>query len=170
MIRNYLGFPRGISGALLARQAYEQAWILGARFVFMQSTTALWADGDRLAVSLSESGEIRARAVVLATGADYRRLGVPALDALGGAGVFYGGAGSDANRVAGQDIYVLGGANAAGQAALHLARYVRRVTLVVRAASLDVGMSRYLVRQIRATPNVEISSGPRSSAAAATAG
>ena len=156
MIRNYLGFPRGISGALLARQAYEQAWILGARFVFMQSTTALWADGDRLAVSLSESGEIRARAVVLATGADYRRLGVPALDALGGAGVFYGGAGSDANRVAGQDIYVLGGANAAGQAALHLARYVRRVTLVVRAASLDVGMSRYLVRQLRATPNVEI--------------
>ena len=74
MIRNYLGFPRGISGALLARHAYEQAWILGARFTFMQTVTGLWADSDRLAASLSESGEIRARAVVLATGADYRRL------------------------------------------------------------------------------------------------
>ena len=156
MIRNYMGFPRGISGALLARQAYEQAWILGARFVFMQTVTALRADGDRLAASLSESGEIRARAVVLATGADYRRLGVPAVEALGGAGVFYGGAGSDANRVAGQDVYVLGGANSAGQAALHLARYARRVTLVARASSLDVAMSRYLVRQLRAAPNVEI--------------
>ena len=156
MIRNYLGFPRGISGALLARHAYEQAWILGARFTFMQTVTGLWADGDRLAASLSESGEIRARAVVLATGADYRRLGVPALEALSGAGVFYGGAGSDANRVAGQAVYVLGGANSAGQAALHLARYARRVTLVARAASLEAGMSRYLVRQLGATQNVDV--------------
>jgi thioredoxin reductase (NADPH) len=156
MIRNYLGFPRGISGALLARHAYEQAWILGARFTFMQTVTGLWADGDRLAASLSESGEIRARAVVLATGADYRRLGVPALEALSGAGVFYGGAGSDATRVAGQAVYVLGGANSAGQAALHLARYARRVTLVARAASLEAGMSRYLVRQLGATQNVDV--------------
>jgi thioredoxin reductase (NADPH) len=156
MIRNYLGFPRGISGALLARQAYEQAWVLGARFVFMQRVTALWGDGDRLAASLSESGEVRARAVLLATGADYRRLGVPALEKLGGAGVFYGGAGSDANRVAGQDVYVLGGANSAGQAALHLARYARRVTLVARGASLELAMSQYLIRQLRSTPNVDI--------------
>ena len=146
MIRNYLGFPRGISGALLARHAYEQAWILGARFMFMQSVTGLWADSDRLAASLSESGEIRARAVVLATGADYRRLGVPALEALSGAGVFYGGAGSDANRVAGQDVYVLGGANSAGQAALHLARLrtprdARRARLVARGRHVAVPRS-----------------------------
>ena len=93
---------------------------------------------------------------MLATGAHYRRLGIPSLDALGGAGVYYGGAGSDANRVAGRDVYVLGGANSAGQAALHLARYARRVTLVARASSLEAGMSHYLVRQLRATANVEI--------------
>jgi thioredoxin reductase (NADPH) len=156
MIRNYLGFPRGISGALLARQAHEQAWILGARFVFMQTVTSLHAEGDRLVAELSETGRVQVRAVVLATGAHYRRLGVPALEALGGAGVFYGGAGSDANRVAGQEVYVLGGANTAGQAALQLARYARRVTIVARAPSLEAGMSRYLVRQLRATPNVDV--------------
>jgi thioredoxin reductase (NADPH) len=156
MIRNYLGFPRGLSGALLARQAHEQAWVLGARFVFMQSATGFLVDGDGFAVSLSEVGRVRARAIVLATGADYRRLGIPALEGLGGAGVYYGGAGSDANRVAGREVYVLGGANAAGQAALHLARYARRVTIVARATSLEAGMSRYLVRQLHATPNVEV--------------
>ena len=156
MIRNYLGFPRGISGALLARHAHEQAWILGARFVFMHSVTALRAEADGLAANLSEGAQIRTRAVVLATGADYRRLGIPSLEALAGAGVFYGGAGADANRVAGQDVYVLGGANSAGQAALHLARFARSVTLVARAAALEAGMSRYLVRQLQATPNVAV--------------
>jgi thioredoxin reductase (NADPH) len=156
MIRNYLGFPRGISGALLARHAHEQAWILGARFVFMHSVTALWAEGDGLLASLSEGAQIRARAIVLATGADYRRLGIPSLEALAGAGVFYGGAGADANRVAGQDVYVLGGANSAAQAALHLARFARSVTLVARATSLEAGTSRYLVRQLHATPNVAV--------------
>ncbi|HEY7179451.1 MAG TPA: FAD-dependent oxidoreductase [Gaiella sp.] len=156
MIRNYLGFPRGVGGALLARQAHEQAWILGARFVFMQSATAFQVEGDGFAVSLSEAGRIRTRAIVLATGADYRRLGISALEGLGGAGVYYGGPGSDANRVAGREVYVLGGANAAGQAALHLARYARRVTLVARATSLEAGMSRYLLRQLRATPNVDV--------------
>lgn len=156
MIRNYLGFPRGISGALLARHAHEQAWILGARFVFMHSVTALRAEADGLVANLSEGAQIRTRAVVLATGADYRRLGIPSLEALAGAGVFYGGAGADANRVAGQDVYVLGGANSAGQAALHLARFARSVTLVARASSLEAGMSRYLVRQLQATPNVAV--------------
>ena len=94
--------------------------------------------------------------MLLATGASYRRLGVPALEALNGAGVFYGGVTSEATTVAGEDVYVVGGANSAGQAALHLARYARRVTLVVRAESLDAGMSHYLVRQVEATPNVEV--------------
>jgi thioredoxin reductase (NADPH) len=156
LIRNYLGFPRGVSGGVLARQAYEQAWVFGARFAFMQHVTGLRADGDRLVAQLSEGATVSARAVVLATGVTYRRLGIPALEALAGAGVFYGGAGSDVHRMSGQDVYVLGGANSAGQAALHLARYARRLTLVVRAPSLEAGMSHYLVRQLQATPNVEI--------------
>jgi thioredoxin reductase (NADPH) len=94
--------------------------------------------------------------VLLATGADYRRLGVPALEALNGAGVFYGGPASEARGMAGQDVYVVGGANSAGQAALYLARYARRVTLVVRAQSLGAGMSHYLVRQVEATPKLQV--------------
>ena len=156
LIRNYLGFPRGVSGGLLARQAYEQAWVFGARFVFLQEVTALRRERDRLFASLSGGAMLTARAVVLATGVTYRRLGIPALEALAGAGVFYGGAGSDANRLAGQDVYVLGGANSAGQTALYLARYARRLTLVVRATSLEAGMSHYLVRQLAATPNVDV--------------
>jgi thioredoxin reductase (NADPH) len=156
LIRNYLGFPRGVSGALLARQAHEQAWVFGARFVFMQEVTELERDDDRLVATLSAGATVRARAVVLATGVAYRRLGIPALESLAGAGVFYGGAGSDAHRMAGQDVYVLGGANSAGQAALHLARYARKLTLVVRSSSLSARMSHYLVRQLEATPNVEV--------------
>ena len=153
LIRNYLGFPRGVSGGVLARQAYEQAWVFGARFAFMQHVTGLRADADRLVATLSEGATVSARAVVLATGVAYRRLGIPVLEALAGAGVFYGGSGSDVHRMSGQDVYVLGGANSAGQEALHLARYARRVTLVVRGTP---GMSHYLVRQLAATPNVEI--------------
>jgi thioredoxin reductase (NADPH) len=156
LIRNYLGFPRGVSGGVLARQAYEQAWVFGARFAFMQHVTGLRADADRLVATLSEGATVSARAVVLATGVAYRRLGIPSLEALAGAGVFYGGAGSDVHRMSGQDVYVLGGANSAGQAALHLARYARRLTLVVRAQSLEAGMSHYLVRQLQGTPNIEI--------------
>ena len=156
LIRNYLGFPRGVSGGLLARQAHEQAWVFGARFVFMQEVTDLRRDADRLVATLSEGATVSARAVVLATGVTYRRLGIPSLEALSGAGVFYGGAGSDAHRLAGQEVYVLGGANSAGQAALHLARYARRLTLVVRAPTLEAGMSHYLVRQLEATANIAV--------------
>ena len=156
LIRNYLGFPRGLSGRRLAQQAYEQAWVFGANFAFMQKVTELGREHDQPYVSLSDYGRVRARAVVLATGASYRRLGVPALEALNGAGVFYGGPTSEAPGLAGQDVYVLGGANAAGQAALYLARYARRVTLVVRAQSLEAGMSHYLVRHVEATPNLEV--------------
>ncbi len=155
-IRNYMGFPRGLSGRRLAQQAYEQAWVFGAQFVFMQRITQLEREHERLVVSLSDSGRVAARAVVLATGASYRRLGVPALEELNGAGVYYGGTASEAPAMAGEDVYVVGGANSAGQAALHLARYARRVTLVVRAQSLDAGMSHYLVRQVEAAPRVEV--------------
>jgi thioredoxin reductase (NADPH) len=156
MIRNYLGFPRGVSGRRLARHAYEQAWVFGASFAFMQRVTDLRRENDELVVTLTDSGAVRARAVLLATGATYRRVGVPELEALNGAGVFYGGPASEAPGMAGQDVYVLGGANAAGQAALHLARYARSVTLVARAQSLGAGMSHYLVREVEATPRVHV--------------
>jgi thioredoxin reductase (NADPH) len=156
LIRNYLGFPRGVSGGRLSEQAYEQAWVLGANFAFMQSACGLERDGDRIRVTLSVHGQVTARAVILATGATYRRLGVPELEELNGAGVFYGGPASEAHGLKGLEVYVVGGANSAGQAALHLARYASRVTLVVRAQSLAAGMSHYLSRQIEATANVDV--------------
>jgi thioredoxin reductase (NADPH) len=156
LIRNYLGFPRGISGGRLAEQAYEQAWVFGAKFAFMQRATGLVRDGDRLGVDLSIFGRVRVRAVVLATGAAYRRLDVPELDEFTGAGVFYSGPASEAPGLTGFDVCVVGGANSAGQAALHLARYARRVTLAVRAGSLGAGMSHYLARQVQANPNIDV--------------
>ena len=146
LIRNYLGFPRGVSGRRLAQQAYEQAWVFGASFAFMQHARELRGDADGgLSVDLSDFGRVRARAMLVATGAAYRRLGVASLEALTGAGVHYGGPVSETPVVVGEDVFVLGGANSAGQAALHLARYARSVTLVVRAGSLGAGMSHYLV-------------------------
>jgi thioredoxin reductase (NADPH) len=156
LIRNYLGFPRGVSGRRLAESAYEQAWVFGAKFAFMHDATGIRREGERLRVALSDGGEVSARAVVLAMGATYRRLGVPELEDLVGAGVFYGGPASEAPTAADEEAYVVGGANSAGQAALHLAEYARRVTLVVRAESLEQGMSHYLVRQVEGAPNIEV--------------
>ncbi|QUH05386.1 FAD-dependent oxidoreductase [Saccharopolyspora erythraea] len=156
LIRNYLGFPRGISGRRLAQQAYDQAWVFGAKFAFMQRATALRREHDEHFITLSNSVRVRARAVLLATGASYRRLDVPALDALSGAGVFYGGPASEAPAMAGREVYVLGGGNSAGQAAVYLTRYARRVTLVIRARSLRAGMSHYLAREAEATPGLRI--------------
>ena len=159
LIRNYLGFPKGVSGSRLAEQAYEQAWVFGASFVFMHRATALGRAADGLQVTLSEDRRVSARAVILATGASYRRLGVPALEALNGAGVFYGGPASEGHALSGKEACIVGGGNSAGQAALYLARYARRVTLVVRAQSLGAGMSHYLVRELEATPTVEVRTG-----------
>ncbi len=156
LIRNYLGFPRGVSGRRLAESAYEQAWVFGAKFAFMHDATAIRREADRLRLALSDGGEVSARAVILATGATYRRLGVPEIEDLVGAGVFYSGPASEAPTTVDEEVYVVGGANSAGQAALHLAEFARRVTLVVRAESLDKGMSHYLVRQVEATPNIDV--------------
>jgi thioredoxin reductase (NADPH) len=156
LIRNYLGFAKGISGSRLAEQAYQQAALFGANFLFMHAAAAIGRSDDGLTVSLADGREVGARAVVLATGATYRRLGIESLEALTGAGVFYGGPVSEAPTLSGEDVYVAGGGNSAGQAALHLARYARRVVLVVRAASLDAGMSHYLVQAIEAAANVEV--------------
>jgi thioredoxin reductase (NADPH) len=156
LIRNYLGFPRGVSGRRLAESAYEQAWVFGAKFAFMHDAIAIRRVGERLHVALSDGGEVSAHAVILATGATWRRLGVPEIEALVGAGVFYSGPASEAPTTVDEEVYVVGGANSAGQAALHLAEFARRVTLVVRGDSLDAGMSHYLVRQVEGTPNIDV--------------
>lgn len=159
LIRNYLGFPRGVSGHRLAVQAYEQASVFGASFVFMHRATALSRSGEQLALSLTEDRRVRAGVVILATGASYRRLGVPALEALTGAGVFYGGPAAEAHALSGADVFVAGGGNSAGQAALYLARYARQVTLIVRGPALEAGMSHYLVRETGATPSIDVRTG-----------
>jgi len=155
LIRNYLGFPRGVSGRQLAQNAYSQAWVFGAKFAFMQTVTGIAREDDHVVVTVSDSLAFRTWAVLLAMGVSYRRLGVPALEALVGAGVFYGGSTSEATALVGRDVFVLGGANSAGQSALHLAQYARSVTLVVRAPSLRDGMSDYLVRQVEAAENIQ---------------
>jgi thioredoxin reductase (NADPH) len=156
MIRNYLGFPRGVSGGELAFRAWEQALLFGAQFVFGQRATGLRMRGHERIITLSDGSEVVALAVLIATGVAYRRLGIPALERLVGVGVFYGAAGVEAPALAGEDVYVVGSGNSAGQAALHLARFAHRVTLLVRGESLAAGMSDYLITQLQATPNVQV--------------
>jgi thioredoxin reductase (NADPH) len=156
LIRNYLGFAKGVSGGRLAEQAYEQALLFGAGFVFMHSVTELARSDAGLSVVLEGGRSVGARVVIVATGASYRRLGIPELDALSGAGVYYGGPVSEAPTFAGKDVFVVGGGNSAGQAAVHLARYARHVTILVRGDSLDASMSRYLIRAVGAAPNVAV--------------
>lgn len=155
MIRNYLGFPRGVSGADLTFRAFEQALMFGTKFVLMRRAIALETNGDQHLITLSDGSSVTTRAIVIATGVEYRRLGIPALDRLIGAGVYYGAAGVEAPSVAGESVYVVGGANSAGQAALHLAKFARTVSLLVRGPSLD-SMSEYLITELQATPNIEI--------------
>ena len=156
LIRNFLGFPKGISGSLLAEQAYEQSLVFGADFLFMHRATSLAPSDDGLELTLTDDRRVAARSVILATGASYTRLDVPGLETLNGAGVFYGGAAAQAHALSGKRAFVIGGGNSAGQAALHLARYAAEVTILVRGESLSATMSHYLVREIGATPNVEV--------------
>lgn len=156
LIRNYLGFARGISGADLTQRAYQQAWVFGARVVMLGEVDRLRTVGDRHVLDVAGSGEISARAVVLAQGVTWRRLGVPELEVLTGRGVFYGGTAADARALAGLHAVVVGGANSAGQAALHLARYAASTTLVMRESSLDEMMSSYLVEQVAANPAIDV--------------
>lgn len=161
LIRNYLGFPQGIGGAELARRAAEQAWLFGGTFVFMYHATSLRRDSEGLAVGFSCGRELRARAVIVATGASYRRLDVPSLDPLHGAGVFYGAAVAEARAMQGEEVYVVGAGNSAGQAAMHLSKYASRVTLLIRGGSLAASMSRYLIDEIEAARNIEVRNNTR---------
>jgi thioredoxin reductase (NADPH) len=154
LIRNYPGFPRGISGGELGQRAFQQAWVFRARFLLFCEAVGLRACGGEHTVELQDGTEATARAVLLAMGVSYRQLDLPALEPFQGAGVYYGASAVEGRAVVGQDVYVIGGGNSAGQAAMHLSRFARRVTLVVRAGSLAESMSRYLVEEIDATENV----------------
>lgn len=155
LIRNYLGFPRGISGAELAQRAWQQAWLFGAKFALAHAGTSLRVDGDRRLLTVEGGIELRARAVVIASGAEYRRLEAPGIEPLVGAGVYYT-AMTDQRVMRDRDAFVIGGGNSAGQAVVHLAKYARRVTLLVRSDALAKGMSDYLIQAIEHLPNVEV--------------
>ncbi len=156
LIRNYLGFPTGLSGGRLTFAAYQQAWAFGTDFQFMRHAASLQRDGDVLRLGLSDGSAITTRTAVVATGATYRRLGVPALEDLVGRGVFYGAAVSEARAMRGRHVFVVGGGNSAGQAAVFLSREADSVTLLVRRAGLEETMSDYLVRELDALPNVDV--------------
>jgi len=158
LIRNYLGFPRGISGAELTQRAYQQAWLFGAKFIFSREATGLRLDGDQKFLGLSDGREICANSVVVATGAKYRRLEVPDLERFVGSSIFYTTFG-EARLVRGLDVAVVGGGNSAGQAVVHLAKFARSVTLIVRGDELGRTMSDYLVQQIHSTPNIQVKLG-----------
>jgi thioredoxin reductase (NADPH) len=156
LIRNYLGFPRGLGGGELAQRAYQQAWLFGAQFRLTHRAVSLEARGGRYVLATDSGAEIAARAVVLALGVEYRRLEAPGLTELEGAGVFYGASMSEAQALAGETVYVVGGGNSAGQVALHLSRYACKVKLLVRSSSLAASMSQYLIDTIEAERDVEV--------------
>jgi thioredoxin reductase (NADPH) len=154
-IRNYLGFPRGISGRRLARNAGQQGQLFGAGPVYGEAT-GLRPEGMQRLVLMRDCRPAIARAVVIATGVSYRRLGVPAAEALVGAGVFYGAALTEAAALRGEEAVVVGAGNSAGQAVTHLSRFARQVTLVARGESLGESMSDYLVRELDSLDNVTV--------------
>ncbi len=155
-IENYLGFPNGLSGEDLSHRATTQARRLGAEMVLTSSVEALEQRGSIHAVRFADGTEVEARAVIIATGVSYVRLEAEGLGEFTGRGVFYGAAANDAGSVEGDDVYIVGAANSAGQAALHLARVVRKVVMLVRSDSLEKSMSHYLVERVRATANIEV--------------
>ncbi len=156
MIRNYPGFAQGISGSKLAFEAYQQAWFFGTTFLFMRQVEGLSQAGGRCRLRLSDGAVLTSRTAVITTGAAYRELGVPELERLLGRGLFYGAGVSEASAMHGRQVFVVGGGNSAGQAALHLARWADQVTILVRGASLARSMSDYLVREIDAAPNIGV--------------
>ena len=157
MIRNYLGFPRGISGMRLAQRARNQAIRFGTRFFTGWEVTGLTpGDGELPHVVHTDGGDVRARAVVVATGVTYRKLRVEGVEAFTGNGVFYGSAMTAAREMEGQDVVVVGGGNSAGQAAIHLSRFAASVTIMVRREGLEATMSRYLVKEIEYNPRITV--------------
>jgi thioredoxin reductase (NADPH) len=155
-IENYLGFPDGVTGSQLTDRARRQAHKFGAEVLTTRDVVGLDVLPSSRAVRFADGGQVVAHAVLLATGIAYRRLDVPGAEGLTGRGLFYGSAVTEASACAGDDIFIVGGANSAGQAAVFLARHARRVTVLVRADSLEKSMSHYLIRQIDEIPNIEV--------------
>jgi thioredoxin reductase (NADPH) len=155
-IENYLGFPSGISGSLLTQRAVMQARRFGVEILTPQEATALRVDGGSKFVKLADGGEIGAKSLLIATGVAYRKLNIPGLEPLQGAGVYYGAAMTEAATCKDEDVLIVGGANSAGQAAMYFSKYARRVVMLVRGNSLAAGMSQYLVEQIKETPNIHV--------------
>ena len=155
-IENYLGFPKGLSGADLTHRAVAQASRFGAEMVLARDVVGFETRGPVRAVLLDGSTDIEARAVLVATGVSYRRLEAPGLDGALGRGIYYGTTAGEASQTSGADVYVVGGANSAGQAALNFARYAKRVVLVVRGATLEASMSQYLVSRVLTAANIDV--------------
>jgi thioredoxin reductase (NADPH) len=155
-IENYLGFPDGVSGAQFTDRARRQATKFGAEVLTARAVVGLDARGSARVVRFDDGAELAAHTIILATGVSYRMLEVPGLTDLAGRGVFYGAATTEAPNCAGQDVYIVGGANSAGQAAMYFARHARRVVILVRGDSLQRSMSYYLIQQLAETPNIEV--------------
>ena len=155
-IENYLGFPVGLSGADLARRAVAQARRFGVEILSPQEVTGVRVEGSYRFITLADGSEISCHALLIATGVSYRKLDVPGLEQLTGAGVYYGAAMTEAISCRGDDVVIVGGANSAGQAAMYFSKYARKVTMLVRGDSLAKSMSQYLIDQIKVTPNIEV--------------
>ena len=155
-IENYLGFPNGLTGADLSRRAVAQARRFGVELITTEEAATIRPEDTYRYVRLSSGKEISCHALLIATGVTVRRLEAPGIEALTGAGVYYGAALTEANAYKGQDIFIVGGANSAGQAAVYFSRFARTVTILERGNSIRPGMSNYLVSQIEATPNIQV--------------
>ncbi|HET6547705.1 MAG TPA: FAD-dependent oxidoreductase, partial [Solirubrobacter sp.] len=164
-IENYLGFPQGVSGSELADRAASQATRLGAELLTVRDVVRLRVEGAGRIVELSSSAELSANCVLIASGVSYRQLTAPGFDALTGKGIYYGAALTEARSCTDQHVVVIGGANSAGQAAVHFSRYAGRVTMLVRAGSLAKSMSHYLIEQIANIPKIEVRTGAEAVAA-----
>src|SRR6185295_10163800 len=154
-IENYLGFPSGLSGGDLARRAVVQARRFGVEILSAEAT-AIRLDGPYRLLKLADGAELSCHALLVATGVQWRKLDAPGVERLTGAGIYYGAAMTEAMSTRDEDVYVVGGANSAGQAAMHFSRYARRVVMLVRGSSLATSMSQYLINQLKATPNIQI--------------
>jgi len=155
-IENYLGFPSGLSGADLARRAVVQAQRFGVEILSPQEAISVRVEGPYRYVKFADGVEISCHALLVATGVQWRRLDVPGIDRLQGAGVYYGGGATDALSCKGETLYVVGGANSAGQAAVHFSKYAEKVVMLVRGDSLASTMSQYLIDQIKQISNISV--------------
>jgi len=155
-IENYLGFPGGLSGSELARRAVTQARRFGVEILTAQKVVKLIADGPSRSVKLADGKELGCRALLIATGVSYRRIQAKGIEKLTGAGVYYGSAMSEGESVRGREVFIVGGANSAGQAAMYLSQFAKMVTILIRGSSLSSSMSRYLIDQIGTTANIQV--------------